>query len=277
MNATAVHGAASSMPFGEYAACYDLLYRDKDYAGEAAFVSGLIRRNLGDPMRMPRLLDLACGTGRHVIELARLGYDVEGSDAAAAMIAQACKASSAAGLTTRFYNETFQTCDRIGKQYDVALALFASLNYLASHDDWVLALRNIRRLLAADGIFIFDMWNGDAVEKDFSPRREKRVRGGDLEILRVSETVLNPVEQTATVEFHFTLLRNGAMACEFSERHPLRYFFLQEMNDLLRTNGMEVIMRCPFMDSDRTVGAADWNVTYVVKKSGAPENNADNR
>ena len=267
-----IHDSASSVPFGEYAACYDLLYRDKDYAAEAAFVAGLIGRYFADSARALNLIDLACGTGRHIIEFARLGYGVEGSDAAAPMIAQARKAGMAAGLTVKFYNETFQTCDRIGKQYDVALAMFASLNYLTSYDDAGLALRNIGKLLTADGIFIFDMWNGDAVEKDYSPRREKRVRGDNLEVLRVSETVLNPAEQTAVVDFHITLTRNGATACEFSERHPLRYFHLQEMNDLLHANGMEVLVRCPFMEPEKPVTAADWNVTYVVRKrAGNPE------
>lgn len=267
-----IHASASSVPFGEYAACYDLLYRDKDYVAEAAFVAGLIRQHFTDSARTPDLIDLACGTGRHIIEFARLGYNVEGSDAAAAMIAQAREAGMAAGLTVRLYNETFQTCDKIGQQYDVALALFASLNYLTSYDDMGLALSNIGKLLTADGIFIFDMWNGDAVEKDYSPRREKRICGDNLEVLRISETVLNTAEQTAIVDFHITLMRNGATACEFSERHPLRYFHLQEMNDLLHANGMEVLVRCPFMEPGKPVTASDWNVTYVVRKrAGNPE------
>ena len=273
--AIAHQGAAGSVPFGEYAACYDLLYRDKDYAAEAAFVSGLIGTNLGKTAHTAHLLDLACGTGRHIREFARLGYDVEGSDAAASMIAQARTAATAAGLTTHFYNETFQTCDRIGRQYDVALALFASLNYLTSVDDLSLGLRNIRSLLSANGIFIFDMWNGDAVVRDFSPRREKRVRENNLEVVRVSETVLNPAAQTATVDFHFTLMRDGKMTCEFSERHPLRYYYLREMNDLLRASGMQVLKCCPFMFPDRTVEPSDWNVTYVVRKSGACANRSD--
>ena len=33
----------AEVPFGEYAAIYDLIYRDKDYAAESAFVDSLIR------------------------------------------------------------------------------------------------------------------------------------------------------------------------------------------------------------------------------------------
>ena len=51
--------------FADYAEYYDLFYRDKDYAGEAAFVRGLVRQ------RAPKartLLELGCGTAAHQFE-----------------------------------------------------------------------------------------------------------------------------------------------------------------------------------------------------------------
>ncbi|MGH9810959.1 MAG: hypothetical protein ACRD9W_27565, partial [Terriglobia bacterium] len=53
------------LPFSEYAAIYDLIYRDKDYAAEAEFVTSLISRFAPGVPSSIRLLDLACGTGRH--------------------------------------------------------------------------------------------------------------------------------------------------------------------------------------------------------------------
>src|SRR2546430_11502469 len=66
-----------------YSAYYDLLYHDKDYAAEARFVAELVRRHGGRPPAGVELLDLACGTGRHLIELARLGMVVAGGGPAA--------------------------------------------------------------------------------------------------------------------------------------------------------------------------------------------------
>src|SRR2546428_4293452 len=77
--AAARRGEAMSEPFqAGYSAYYDLLYRDKDYAAEARFVAELVRRHGGRPPAGVELLDLACGTGRHLIELARLGMVVAG-------------------------------------------------------------------------------------------------------------------------------------------------------------------------------------------------------
>ena len=69
--------------FDAYARYYDLLYTDKDYCGEAAFVDRLLRQHGsagGD------LLELGCGTGRHAVELARRGWQVVGVDRSEEMV-----------------------------------------------------------------------------------------------------------------------------------------------------------------------------------------------
>ena len=48
--------------FDTYARYYDLLYRDKDYAGEAAYVASHIRQHAPEAAR---ILELGCGTGAH--------------------------------------------------------------------------------------------------------------------------------------------------------------------------------------------------------------------
>ena len=119
------------------------------------------------------------------------------------------------------------------------------------------------------GIFIFDFWNGNAVIDHFSPVRVKKMTKDDKGVLRISETTIDRVLQLATVKFNFILIENGRIAKEFEETHLIRYFFLQEMNDLLLANNLMVIFRCPFMDESKSVSQSDWNVTYVVQKIGA--------
>src|SRR5438445_13789164 len=70
--------------FSEYAKYYDLLYADKDYAAETAFVREVIRRHMPSACSV---LDLGCGSARHAIELVRNGFTVTGVDFSAHMIA----------------------------------------------------------------------------------------------------------------------------------------------------------------------------------------------
>ena len=53
---------AAPRNFAKYALCYDLLYRDKDYAAEAGYVGRLIRS--ATPAARS-VLEFGCGTGRH--------------------------------------------------------------------------------------------------------------------------------------------------------------------------------------------------------------------
>ena len=47
---------------GTYSRYYNLLYKDKDYAGEAAYIYDLIGRYRPGATN---ILNLGCGTGRH--------------------------------------------------------------------------------------------------------------------------------------------------------------------------------------------------------------------
>ena len=72
--------------FDAYARYYDLINKDKDYAGEARYVHSLIQRY--GPGRT-RLLDIGCGTGRHAQLFSEMGLQVDGLDRSEAMISEA--------------------------------------------------------------------------------------------------------------------------------------------------------------------------------------------
>lgn len=257
-----------TIPFKDYAPYYDLLYRDKDYSGEAQFVTRLLERFLGQPAERTSLLDLACGTGRHACELAQMGFRVEGSDISSDMVTVARESAARLALPICFYNESFQSCDRIGQTYDTVIAMFSAINYLTSYQDLARSLKNIRYLLREGGMFCFDFWNGNAVLKNYSPVRVRRVENGEDVVIRTSHTTLNQISQIATIVFDFMLIRSGRVLAEFSETHYVRYFFPQEMMDALSANGFDVVCRCPFLFENNEIAAEDWNLTYVAKPCG---------
>jgi SAM-dependent methyltransferase len=72
--------------FGNYAHYYNLLYRDKDYAGEAKFIHQLLQTYAPSTQS---ILELGCGTGTHAQLLAKEGYEVHGVDLSTQMLEQA--------------------------------------------------------------------------------------------------------------------------------------------------------------------------------------------
>lgn len=254
--------------FRDYAEFYDLLYRDKEYRKEAEYVASLIARYAPRRRRPAEILDLACGTGRHAVELVRLGFRVDGSDPSAEMVRKARESARLDGHTGRFFRFSFRDADRIAKSYDAVISMFSAINYIVEYDELARALRNIHGLLRSGGIFIFDYWNGNAVLRDYSPVRVIRKKEGDRAVRRTSRTEVDAIQQRARVKFTFDCLKKGRKRVGFDEVHELRYFHFKEIETYLGLNGFDLVYRSPFLELDAPVDPYVWNVSVVAKKRG---------
>ena len=100
-----------------------------------------------------RVLDLCCGPGRHVVELARRGHDVVGVDRTAAYVHTAREAARAAGVTPELIRSD-------AREYvcrppvDVVLNLWTSFGYFPDPADNLLMLKNARASLADGGVLM---------------------------------------------------------------------------------------------------------------------------
>lgn len=255
------------MAFHEnYSEYYNLFYKDKDYKGESEYIHQLISSNGYTDKENISILDLACGTGRHVFELDKMGYKVEGSDIASDMINIAQNQALEMGRNIKFHNYSFQSAHKIQKKYDVIISMFSAVNYITEHSDLLLTLNNIRGLLKDNGIFIFDYWNGNAVVRDYSPVKVLRKKSENGEILRVSETQLNLFEQVASVKFTCMFLKDNVKTIEFEEIHRMRYFYFKELENILNFNGFEIAHKSSFKCLDEICDPFEWNVSIVARK-----------
>lgn len=69
-----------------------------------------------------RVLDLACGSGRHSIELKRRGFEVVGADISAELIEIARRDAEAEGLDIEFLESDLRDLD-FGEEFDIVLNL----------------------------------------------------------------------------------------------------------------------------------------------------------
>lgn len=253
--------------FDVYAAFYDLLYNDKNYKGESEYIDTLINKFLKKERRSIALLDLACGTGRHLQELEKKGYGtLSGSDISKSMIEIATKNAIKNGQKISFFNHSFQESDQIMQRFDVVISMFSAVNYLTTYEDQSKTFNNVYKLLNKDGLFIFDYWNGCAVTQMYSPIKVLKKKEGDNEIVRISETRLNLIDQSATVKFICSFFNDNMRISEFEETHLLHYYFFSEMKNLLASHKFEILCISPFMKLDQDVTALDWNITIVARK-----------
>ncbi|MBI5301366.1 MAG: methyltransferase domain-containing protein [Chloroflexi bacterium] len=108
------------------------------------------------------VLDCACGTGWHAIELARRGYHVSASDASAQMIARARTNAAQAGITIPFAMARFDELPKtFGEQFDAILCLGNSLVHVLDDDALDASLAGMRASLREGGVLILHNLNYD--------------------------------------------------------------------------------------------------------------------
>ena len=247
--------------FGQYAQYYDLLYQDKDYPAEARYIRDLIKKYAPDA---ETIADLGCGTGRHAELLKDLGYKVHGIDRSKRMLDNAVeRCQGKAGLS--FQRGSLQDF-ALAVPADVITALFHVMSYQTTDEEFRSALMNIHRNLRSGGIFLFDCWYGSAVLWQKPELRIKRMENETLMITRIAEPIL--CENRNIVDVNYTIFiqdKNTGIIKELSERHTMRYFFLSEMESLLKENNLELIDSFEFM-SGRPLSKDTWGSCFVVQR-----------
>lgn len=227
--------------FDLYAAYYDLLYRDKDYASEARYVDCRVRAVLPTASQ---LLELGCGTGGHAVEMARLGYTVHGVDLSPAMVERAAyRRLESQALPARL---SFEQGDvrsvRVGRRFDAVISLFHVISYQTSNADLAAAFSTARAHLDRGGVFVFDCWYGPAVLSDRPRQVEKRVGNEQIEVVRLTRPEMHVNLNCVDVHFDIEIVsRMSDDRHEVRETHRMRYLFLPEIDHLLRQAGFDQV------------------------------------
>jgi len=243
--------------FANYARYYDLLYRDKNYAGETDYIQSLILRDLPGAKT---LLDLGCGTGRHDILLAQKGYAVTGIDMSLEMLAIAKSQCS----SVNFIPGDIRTV-RLDSAFDVITSLFHVMSYQTSNRDLTAAFSTVRAHLKPGGIFIFDCWYGAAVLTDRPTVRVKRLEDDKIAVTRIAEPFMHPQENLVDVNYHvFVRDKASGTVDELHESHLMRYFFEPEIEQLLEKENLSIVEKSEWMTGKRA-GFDTWGVCFVVR------------
>jgi SAM-dependent methyltransferase len=145
---------------------YHLLYRNRNFQEAELFIRNLIERL--DIKMESKILDVACGRGRHSIYLNRLGMQVDGIDLSDESIRHALQFENE-GL--HFYKHDMRHPFRI-EAYDVVVNLFTSFGYFERRTEHVEAIAALRENLKPDGIFIIDYLNAHKVSNTLPVKEE---------------------------------------------------------------------------------------------------------
>jgi D-alanine-D-alanine ligase len=117
------------------------------------------------------ILDLACGQGRHSIELAQQGFtNVTGLDRSHYLIRKAKSAVQSERLKISFKEGDARKLPFPPDTFDVVMILGNSFGYFESNDDDIMILREVFRVMKPDGIFLIDVADGSYLRTHYQPR-----------------------------------------------------------------------------------------------------------
>ena len=179
---------------------YHILYKDRDYEEAQQFMD-----NLTHYLNLPeeaKILDLACGKGRHSIYLNSLGFDVTGSDLSENSIKEASKD---ANDTLHF--KVHDMRDSFEEKYDAIFNLFTSFGYFENDADNLKTLISIKESLTEYGFAVIDFMNVDFVINNLVPSEIKTVEGIDFHIKRYVKDnhIFKEIDfEDKGEKFHFT-------------------------------------------------------------------------
>lgn len=206
---------------------YRVVYEHRDES-EAERMIDLIERTVGRETTR-RVLDVACGSGRHTLSFARRGYtDVTGIDLSPTLLDEARENAAKEGLAVRLLEQDM--LDIPPETFDLAVNLFTSFGYFDTDRENAKVIQGVADHLSSDGHFVIDFFNSAWVRSHYVSHDERVLADGT--VLAQSRWT-----QDGRMEKRLILRRpDSAEAHEFIE--SVRLFDLEDFKQMFEASGL---------------------------------------
>ncbi|MCC5943964.1 MAG: methyltransferase domain-containing protein [Bernardetiaceae bacterium] len=157
---------------------YHILYKHRDYSEAQKFIDNLVHW-----LELPqasKIIDIACGRGRHSIYLSQKGFDVTGIDLSAQSIAQA---NMHAHAHLHFYRHDMREVFRKA-EFSLALNLFTSFGYFDTQTENQDAITAMAIALKKNGRLVLDFLNTEPTIQQLNKSEIQEIQGIRFEIKR---------------------------------------------------------------------------------------------
>jgi SAM-dependent methyltransferase len=212
---------------------YEIAF-DMNRKGEVDFLAHCFKRFAR--RRVRTVVDIACGTGPHLVRLAERGYRMSGLDLSARNVEFLGERLAAKGLTGELVVGDM-TSFRLAKPVDAAICMQDSQGHLLTNEQLLAHLRAVARNVRRGGLYVFDRYMASSWTNPARSWSWSRRRGGL--IVRASFSALHDVDPVSQIfKEHMTLeaVENGTHRV-YRQTHMSRMVFPQELRALVELAG----------------------------------------
>jgi ubiquinone/menaquinone biosynthesis C-methylase UbiE len=236
---------------------------EPDWKGEIDFYRGLITHSYGGTSF--GVLELACGTGRVTVQLARDGINITGLDVSPEMLEVARRKSTELPNVNWVLGDmrTFE----LRRKFGYVISPGHSFQFMTTPDDQVKCLEQIKKHLIPDGLVVIHIdhqdisWLADLIGKRESASFIGRIKIHPVTGEKFRQTNVwsyEPDAQTATCQNNWEKVDESGNIVQTWKREPMRFHcvFRFEMEHLLRRVGFSIeAVYGDFDKSDLTDGS----------------------
>ncbi|MGA8165580.1 MAG: bifunctional GNAT family N-acetyltransferase/class I SAM-dependent methyltransferase [Waddliaceae bacterium] len=186
------------------------------------------------------VLDLTCGTGAQVLWLTRKGFQVVGSDQSHELLKIASEKAKDAGFSIFFHQADMREV-RLGK-FDAVITIFNAIGHL-NKEDFEKALKNIKENLSPGGIYVFDIFNLEALTEEAVRNLAMDIKKStDNTIIRhIQESILDRASGLLTSFDEFYIQMGAKEPVIIKEKFSLQLYTAHELKSMLARNGFEMV------------------------------------
>jgi SAM-dependent methyltransferase len=227
--------------YDSYSVHYDLLWADKQE--DVPFYLDMAKET-GGPV-----CELACGTGRALLPLARAGFDVTGIDMSQAMLdkLQAKLDKEPRDVQARVALKCADMRDyRFSQKFNLVYCAFNSFQHLLTTEDQLACLASVREYLSDEGKLVLNVfapfhdWLANANLHHVTQQVERDPETG-REMLVTNITDRHPETQTMEACQYVDRVQPDGTVKRYPASFTLSWIHNREMHLLLRCAGFEVV------------------------------------
>lgn len=227
------------------------------------------------------ILELACGTGRITIPLAEAGHSVWGLELSETMLEQFKNKMRGLPKETIANIHLVQgdmSDFQIPREFSFPLVILPCRSFQLLYDEEkeIACLKNVYAHLSENGYFIIDIGN-------FIPNKEKEAQwvsdeeffdwenSDSISGIKIKRThirkEIDTLKQIIYPQKTFYITKTGGAIEKIIKRSPWKYFFENQIRNLLITNGFKIIEEMGYYDG-RPISEKNPEFIFICQKEG---------
>lgn len=222
------------LEYNELSHYFDALSSDNDDSKNAVIENILKKYNV------KTILDLTCGTGSQVLYLAKHAYQVIGADFSHKLITIAREKAKQQKLDVTFLDGDMRTIH--AGTFDAVITIFNAIGHLTK-DDFGAALDNITRNLTPNGLYVFDIFNLQAMTDEhvhnLAMDTQKTIDATHIHHSQYS-TLDRKMGQLTSYD-HYTIKRDFDNPVIMTNQFTLQIYTVQELQNILFQHSFSIL------------------------------------